>query len=346
MERVGVDLISGECDLKDLMLGCIEALKEDPYLEVALVGPQKTYEDVLSDKKTFRYHESSKTVSKLIQRISFIDAPEIVTMEDEPLKVVKQKKNSNIIRGLEAHKKMEIGAFFSPGNTGAIVVASALIMGRVGKIKKPALAAFIPTQTGKATLLLDVGASAECESIDLVRFAVMGRIFCRERLGVADPRVALLNIGSEEHKGNQLMRDTYKTLAGMGVNFIGNVEGGDFFKDKADVVVCDGSLGNTTLKVMEGASSAIMSLLKASIMQDRMAKYALPLYKRALSDLKKNIDPEKHGGAPLLGVQGNIFIGHGKSGRDAIKHSIFAAADAIRKDILGKMHRRLEELNL
>jgi glycerol-3-phosphate acyltransferase PlsX len=271
MERVGVDLISGEADLKELMLGCIDALKEDPYIEVVLLGPRNVYEKVLNDKKHLKLHETTKNFDKLKSRISFIAAPEIITMEDEPLKVIKQKKNSSIIKGLEAHKRMEIDAFFSPGNTGAIVVASAIIMGRVGRIKKPALAAFIPTRSGKINLLLDVGASAECESIDLVRFAGMGRIFCRERLGIASPRVALLNIGSEEHKGNQLMRDTHKTLSNMDINFIGNVEGDDFFKDKTDVVVCDGSLGNTTLKVMEGASSAIMSLLKSSIMQDTMA---------------------------------------------------------------------------
>lgn len=346
MEKVGVDLISGENDLGELMLGCIDAIKADPYIEVVLLGPKDVYEKVLNDKKHFKYHGTSKTLDKLRQRISYVDAPEVITMEDEPLKVVKQKRDSSIIKGLEAHKRMEIDAFFSPGNTGAIVVASALIMGRAGKIKKPALATFVPSKKGQATLLLDVGASAECESMDLVRFAIMGRVYIRERLGIAEPRVALLNIGSEEHKGNQLMRDTYKMLSDMNVNFIGNIEGGDFFKDKADVVVCDGSLGNTTLKVMEGTSIGIMSILKTSIMNDKMAKYALPLYKRALDDLKRNIDPEQYGGAPLLGVRGNIFIGHGKSGREAIKHGIFAAADAIRKDILGKINRRLEELNL
>lgn len=348
MIKVGVDLVSGEKDINILLDGCKDALKASEDIELVLIGPKAEYEKMLHDKKSFSWFgfkgKSDKTA--LMDRISFLDASEVVTMEDDPLKVVKQKKDSTIVKGLQAHKRMEIDAFFSPGNTGAIVVASALIMGRVPGIKKPALATFMPNTNGSANLLLDVGASTECDVQDLVKFAVIGRIFFREMMGVQNPKVALLNIGSESHKGTGLIQSTYKKLSEMDINFVGNVEGNEIFSDLTDIIVSDAMLGNTTLKVSEGAAGTLLYLLKDVIKKHKMAKYALPLYGHALKELKQMVDPEMYGGAPLLGVKGNIFIGHGSSGREAVTNGIIKAADAVRADVLGKIHRRLEELNL
>ena len=337
--KIGVDLISGESDINELVHGCIDAVEESDDIEVVMIGKSEVYEPLLYQKKSF-WGKPEK-----INRISILEASEIITMDDDPLRVIKQKKNSSIVVGLQAHKRMEIDAFFSPGNTGAIVVAASLIMGRVKGIKKPALAAFLPNQIGKVNILLDVGASTECDIDDLVKFAIMGRIFYSEMEKVKNPKVALLNIGSESHKGTSIHKATYQRLNDMNINFVGNIEGHDIFSSEMDVIVCDGAVGNVALKVIEGVAKTITTLLKESIKSDPMAKVALPLYGRALKQLSHKIDPEAHGGVPLLGVRGNVFIGHGKSGRGAIKAGIMAAAEAVRTDVLGKIHRDMEVYN-
>ena len=272
--------------------------------------------------------------------------PDVITMNDDPLRMVKQKKESSIVKGLYAHKAGELDAFFSPGNTGAIVVAASLVLGRVKGIKKPALISPMPNTAGKANIFLDVGASAECEPEDLVKFAIMGRIYSHEMLGVENPRVGLLNIGEEAHKGNSSVKAAYKRLSEINdINFKGNVEGYEIFSTDVDVIVCDGYIGNIALKTSEGVAKAISYLLKKSIKDNISAVLSLPFYSGALNQLKETIDPEVYGGAPLLGVNGNVFIGHGKSGRKAIQCGIQAAAHAVRQDVVGKIHKRLEELH-
>jgi len=341
MVKIGVDIISGESDIKDLIKGCVDAVKEEDDIEVVAIGKKELFSPFLKQKSFFWWDNS-----KNMNRISILDASEVITMEDNPLRALKEKKNSSIVVGLEAHKRMEIDAFFSPGNTGAIVVAASIIMGRTKGVKKPALATVVPNRAGKVNLLLDVGASAECDVNDLVKFAIMGRIYFREMLGVRNPKIGLLNIGSESHKGSALLRETHKRLSAMDVNFIGNVEGRDIFIDKADVIVADGLNGNNTLKVMEGTAQTITAILSQSIKSDPMATIAIPLYQNAIKKLKEILDPETYGGVPLLGMNGNIFIGHGTSGRKAIKQGILAAAKAVRHDLLGNINRRLEELHL
>jgi glycerol-3-phosphate acyltransferase PlsX len=336
--KIGVDLISGESDINELVHGCIDAVEEADDIEVVMIGKAEVYEPLLYQKKSF-WGKPEK-----IDRISILEASEIITMDDDPIRVMKQKKNASILVGLQAHKRMEIDAFFSPGNTGAIVVAASLIMGRVKGIKKPALAAFLPNSEGKVNILLDVGASTDCDVDDLVKFAIMGRIFYSKMEKVNNPKVGLLNIGSESHKGTSIQKATYKALSEMNINFIGNVEGDDLFASEMDVIVCDGALGNVTLKVAEGAGKTLIKILKESITHDPMAKVALPFYGAALKKMAHQIDPEAHGGVPLLGVRGNVFIGHGKSGRGAIKAGIMAAAETVRTDVLGKIHRDMETI--
>jgi glycerol-3-phosphate acyltransferase PlsX len=342
VEKIGVDLISGENDIRQLMKGVFDALEQDENIEVAVIGKRDVYEQLI-DKKIKSFWKKEKNAA---ERISIIEASDVISMNDNPLRVVKQKKDSSIVKGLEAHKSMEIDAFFSPGNTGAIVVASALIMGRPKGIKKPALGTLIPNMMGTATLLLDVGASAEADEYDLLKFAIMGRIYYREIFKVQNPSVALLNIGEEAHKGASEVQKAYKIMSNMDINFLGNVEGTDLFSGKTNIVVCDGSVGNTSLKVMEGSARTIVHFLGDAIKHSMMAKAAFPLYMSALKELKGKLDPEVYGGAPLLGIKGNVFIGHGSSGRGAITNGILAAAEAVRRNILGKMHERFEELGL
>lgn len=339
--RIGVDIMSGEREPIELLEGALDALKDENDITVVLIGPKETYQHLihqLQKKKT--------SSSDVMNRLDFLHATEVVTMEDDPLNVMKQKKDASIYVGLRAHKDGLLDAFFSPGNTGAIVVASALILGRVKGVKKPALATFMPNVEGSANILLDVGASAECEPVDYVKFCVMGEIYSREMIGVEKPRIGLLNIGEEEHKGTKEMKEVYRFLKDLPLNFVGNVEGGDIFGKKADVIVCDGYIGNIALKTAEGVSRAISALLKQAIKRHVLAILSLPFYKGALSDLKEHIDPERYGGAPLLGVNGNVYIGHGSSGKDAIRYGIKAAARAVRRQVLTKINAELEEFHL
>lgn len=337
--KIGVDLISGESPIEELIEGCVDAVRGDKDIEIVVIGKGDVYRPLLQDKKFTPF-------KKEIERISIMEASEVITMDDDPLAVIRQKKDSSIVKGLQAHKKGEIQAFFSPGNTGALVVASALILGRVKGIKKPALVTFLPNLHGGANIFLDVGASAECEVEDLVKFAVMGETYAKGTLKKDNPKIGLLNIGEEEHKGNELYKAANKRLSEMNLNFIGNVEGKHLFSDKADVIISDGYIGNICLKTIEGTGAAVNRILKESIKSNLLAMLSLPLYKGALKGFKNAMDPEKYGGVPLLGVNGNVFKGHGSSGREAIKYGIHAAANAVRKDILGKINREMQELHL
>lgn len=337
--KIGVDLISGESPIEDLIGGCVDALHGDREIEIVMIGKSEVYKPILQDKKYSRHQNE-------LSRISILEASDVITMDDDPIAAIRQKKDFSMVKGLQAHKDGEIQAFFSPGNTGALVLSSALKLGRVRGVKKPALVTFLPNLHGGANILLDVGASAECEVEDLVKFAVMGETYAKSTLGKTNPRIGLLNIGEEAHKGNELYKATNKRLSEMKLNFVGNVEGKHLFSDKADVIVCDGYIGNICLKTIEGTGAAINKMLKGSIKSSLLAMLSLPLYKGALKGFKEAMDPEKYGGVPLLGVNGNVFKGHGSSGREAIKFGIHAAANAVRKDILGKINRELQEFHL
>ncbi|MGA2140910.1 MAG: phosphate acyltransferase PlsX [Brevinematales bacterium] len=334
--RIGVDIISGETDIRKLIHGCIDAVTEDPGIEVVMIGRGDIYQPVLD-----KYHMFNKNIN----RISIIEASEVITMDDDPLAVMKQKKDSSIAIGLHALKQGKIDAFFSPGNTGAIVVASALILGRVKGVKKPALASLIPNIEGKANIFLDIGASSDCEVDDLAKFAVMGKIYAEEMFGKTNPRIGLLNIGEESHKGNSTSKAVYKKLMELDINFKGNVEGYQLLSNEVDVIVSDGYIGNIALKTIEGTATLFSRLLKYSLKHHVGAFLTYPFYFGALVDLKKKSDPEQYGGAPLLGVNGNVYIGHGKSGRRAVKFGIKAAVNSVRRDILGKLHKRLSEIS-
>ncbi len=337
--RIGIDLVSGELPLELLVKGSFDALSSRSDISLVYFGGEDLYYNVF--KRSF-----NSLYEKYKNRIEIVNAPEVIDMEDDPLKIVKQKKESSIIKGIQFHKEGKIDAFFSPGNTGAIVVAASLILGRVKGIKKPALASIVPNTEGGSNILLDVGASAECESEDLLKFALMGSFYAQEVLGIESPKVGLLNIGEEEHKGNKSIKEAYKKFSEFkDINFYGNVEGYEIFSNVVQVIVCDGYIGNIALKVAEGTAKAINSMLKQSIKSNLLSLLSLPLYMGALKTLKSKMDPEKHGGAPLLGVNGNVFIGHGKSGREAIKYAILVAAKAVEHNILDKLKNALENDN-
>jgi glycerol-3-phosphate acyltransferase PlsX len=338
--KIGVDLISGESAMGTLVLGFLDALAEDKEMEGVLIGPSSVYDPLLK-----KFHKKIARAPGMESRISILEASEVITMEDDPLTAMKQKKDSSIVKGLQAVKAGELDAFFSPGNTGAIVVASSIILGRAKGVKKTPLAMFMPKVSGGASILLDVGGMVEIEPEDYLKFGVMGSVYAREILGIENPRIGLFNIGEEEHKGTPAVKEANKAFRESGLNFVGNVEGNHLFFDKADVIVCDGYIGNIALKTIEGTSKAIMKMMKGFLKSDFLATLGTPLVAGALMKLKATMDPEIYGGAPLLGVKGNVFIGHGASGRRAIFHGMHAAAKCIRRDVLTKVRNQMEERN-
>lgn len=334
--RIGVDIASGERDPWYLVKGAVEGALMHPQAEIIMIGDKKQLTILLDDvcQKTERP-----------SNISIMHADNIITMNDEPLSAVRTKPNSSVVVGLTAHKNGELDAFFSPGNTGAIVTGAALILKRAPGIKKPALATFLTKGIGgHPSMLLDVGASSETTPEDLVKFGLMGQIYYELMMNVPAPIVGLLNTGEEEYKGSKLARDTYKKMKQTRfLNFKGNIEGKELFKGKAHVIVCDGFVGNITLKVIEGTASGFSTMLKNAFRNSFITLFGALLAKPAFQRVKDALDPEIFGGAPLLGVKGIVLIGHGSSGSLAFKNAIDACVRTIENNVIQEINNKLEQ---
>jgi glycerol-3-phosphate acyltransferase PlsX len=234
----------------------------------------------------------------------------------------------------------------SAGNTGAAMTTVKIVLGALDGVDRPALAAVFPNSRGTATVLVDVGANVDCKPQHLEQFAVMGEIYYRVIFGAVRPRVGLLSIGSEDHKGNELTRETLGLLRKLPLNFLGNVEGRDLYNGRVDVIVCDGFIGNVALKISEGMVEAISSLLKEAFASSVSAKAGYLLSRRALRGFKKRLDYSEYGGAPLLGVKGVTMIAHGGSNANAIKNAIRVAAEFVEGGINEKIERELATVSM
>jgi glycerol-3-phosphate acyltransferase PlsX len=323
--RVLLDVQGSDRGPGEVIAGGIEAAKAF-NVEVIFAG----------DKKLIK-SEMSRRAKK---RFSILHAPEIISMEDEPAKAVRSKKESSLVKGIEYVRSGEADAFVSPANTGAVVAASLFRLGRIRGISRPGIGAVIPTLLGKNVLLLDVGANVDCTPENLMQFAIMGNIYAQEILGVPSPKIGLLNIGSEEIKGNDLALNSYFLLRDL-ENFVGNVEGNHILETDVDVVVCDGFVGNVLIKAYEGGSMATLEFLKGAISKDIFAKLAASLLYPALKKFKKRISAAQFGGAPLLGTKKVVIVAHGNSGAEAIKSAIRVAVESVQHDVIGKIERGL-----
>lgn len=259
---------------------------------------------------------------------SIIEAPEAVTMEDSPAEAVRKKRESSLVQGMLALKEGRAEAFVSPGNTGAVMAAALLQLGRLEGIDRPGIAVLIPRLDGGSLLLIDSGANVDCSPLNLLQFAIMGRVYMQEILGLPHPKVGLLNIGAERGKGNELARKAFELLEGL-EGFVGNVESNRLLRGEVDVLVCDGFAGNILLKGVEGAVAAIIELLKGSIRQSLRARLGVLLLAPQFRLLKEKLDAAHHGGAPLLGVNGVVIVAHGHSDALAIKNAIRVAKSAV-----------------
>lgn len=273
---------------------------------------------------------------------SILDAPEAVTMDESPAESVRRKKDSSLVRGLKLLRD-GANAFVSAGNTGAVMAASLLLSGRIKGIDRPGIASIFPTLTGREVLVIDVGANASCTPENLKQFALMGSIYSREVLDIENPAVGLLSIGKERRKGNKLTLATYELLEKSSCNFVGNVESHQLLiQKKADVVVCDGFVGNVLLKSYEGGASATLQFLKKALKEESLrlrARIGAYLLEPSLIKFKERISPSQYGGAPLLGVKGITIIAHGGSNRIAIKNAIKKARKSVEHDLVGLIEK-------
>ncbi|NLM37819.1 MAG: phosphate acyltransferase PlsX [Firmicutes bacterium] len=322
--RLAVDAMGGDYAPQQAVLGSVLAAKEEGIASV-LVGRSEEIGRELEQYKDYPQ-----------DLITIKEAREVVEFTDNPVMAVRKKRDASIVVANQLVKSGEADAVISAGNTGASMTASLFILGRIPGISRPAIAIPLPTVKG-VTVLLDAGANAENDPEDLVQFAVMGSLYATSVLGLSSAKVGLLNIGEEETKGNQLALEAHQLLKSSGLDFIGNVEGKDILMGVADVVVCDGFVGNVILKFAEGMATALFQKMKEVLLQSPVTKLGALAIKPGLQKLKASFDYAEYGGAPLLGVNGVSIISHGRSDAKAFKNAIKAAANGVTQDIIGKI---------
>ncbi len=326
--RIAVDAMGGDYAPQQAVLGCVLAAKE-AQIATVLVGRS---EEISRELEQYKDYPSDLITIK--------DAREVVEFTDHPAMAVRKKRDSSIVVANQLVKNGEAAAVISAGNTGASMTASLFILGRIPGISRPAIAIPLPTVKG-VTVLLDAGANAENDPEDLVQFGMMGTIYASAVLGIDRAKVGLLSIGEEETKGNKLVLEAHQLLKASGLDFIGNVEGKDLLMGVADVVVCDGFVGNIILKFAEGMAAALFQKMKEALLKSPVTKLGALAVKPSLKKLKASFDYTEYGGAPLLGVKGVSMISHGRSDAKAFKNAIKAAANAVQQDIIGKIRSSL-----
>jgi len=271
------------------------------------------------------------------RRFEILPCTEVIRMEDAPVKAIRGKKDSSLVSGLETLKRGEVDAFVSPGNTGAIVAGGVFILGRGSAIPRPGLLAALPTVPGQDLYVIDVGANSDSTPEQLLHFALMGATYSRDVVGIESPRIGLLNIGSEEGKGNKLIGKTYELLSESPLPFVGNVESHRVLVDRpVDVLVCDGFVGNIFLKSIEGGVAAVAQLLSRTIRGRVIAMLGALLMSGSIAQVRGTMSYRRRGGAPLLGVNGVVVIAHGRSDAVAIESALDAARQQVHSDLLSR----------
>lgn len=323
MIRIAVDAMGGDYAPREIVLGALRAVREDGVAAI-LVG----------DEQEIRPHLKKAEAALPIE---VCHAPDKIAMDENPTTAVRRKKGTSIGVGLDLVADHKADAFISAGNTGAVMAGALFGLGRISGIDRPAIAMVWPSAFGRL-VLLDVGANVDCRPKNLYQFALMGSLYAEKVVGVERPRVGLLSIGEEASKGNELVTAAYPLLAQDPLlNFIGNVEGQDIFTHKADVVVCDGFIGNIVLKFAEGAGAAALAIFKAEFRKSLWRRFGALLFAPSLLGFKKKLDFEEYGGAVLLGVEGLCIISHGRSKARAIRNAVKRAKEAVESQVLSRI---------
>ncbi len=315
MIKVVVDAMGGDNAPVEIIKGSIKALDLNKDLFIQLVGKSEIIKENL---KLLKYDK---------KRIELIEAPEIIEMSEPPVLAIRKKKASSIVVGMNMLKNNEAQAFVSAGSTGAILVGGQFIVGRISGIQRPALAPLIPTQKG-VSLLIDCGANVDARASHLVQFAKMGSIYMEKLVGIKNPRVAIVNIGAEEEKGNSLVKEAFPLLKEIkDINFIGSIEARDIPKGYADVIVCEAFVGNIILKLYEGVGLSLFAKIKEALMSNLQTKIGALLIKKSLKKSLKSFDVSEYGGAPLIGLNSLVIKAHGSSKANEICNAILQSVD-------------------
>lgn len=327
---IAVDAMGGDQGLLATVKGSIEAIKELGVNIILIGNEEKIKNEILKNN----YCGSD---------IEIINAEEVITNDEEPAMAIRRKKKSSMVIGLNLVKEGSADAFVSSGSTGALLAGGLFIVKRIKGIDRAALAIPYPTKRG-VSLLLDAGANTDCKAKYLQQFAIMGSIYTEKILNIGNPKVSLINIGTEEGKGNELSKEAYLLLRSSNINFVGNIEARDIPEGVADVLVCDGFVGNIILKLTEGLAMSIFSMLKDEFMSSIKSKIGALLLKSGLKKFKKRLDYTEYGGAPLLGTRGVVIKAHGSSDAKAIKNAIKQAKVFVENKVIEKIEDEISSL--
>lgn len=330
--KIVVDAFGGDYAPREIVLGAIKALTSNEKLEVVLVGDKDRISELLQE------------LVFVSDRLEIVHAPDIVTMDDIPTVAIRTKKTSSIVVAYDYLKNNDDAvALVSAGSTGATLTGAVLKLGRIQNVSRPALAPILPTINDRGVMLLDCGANADCKPENLLHFAIMGNEYMKAT-GVSKPRIGLLNIGTEEEKGDEVHKEAYQLLKDSKLNFIGNIESRDVMRGNCDVVVCDGFSGNICLKTIEGTAEILFSEIKDTIKSSLRAKIGALFFKKGLVGIKNKYDYNKVGGAPMLGVGKIVIKCHGNSKAEVIAKSIEQAYHLAENKLVEKTKKAVEKI--
>jgi glycerol-3-phosphate acyltransferase PlsX len=333
--KIAVDAMGGDHAPDAIIKGAIEAAKLfNGNVDIALVGNGPLLREKLSHI-TYRYRPQSVTI---------VEAAEVIEMGESPVSALRKKRNSSLVVAMDLLKTGQAQAVVSAGNTGAVMASALLHVGRLEGVNRPAIASVLPNQKG-ITLAVDVGANTDCKPLNLLQFGIMGSLYYRHIFRCPNPRVGLLNIGEERTKGNDLTLEAYSLLSKSQLNFIGNVEGKDILSGAADVIVCDGFLGNVILKFAESIVGLVSSTIRDKVASNVRSKLGAFLLAPAFIKFKRKLDYEEYGGAPLLGIDGVCVICHGGSSSKAIKNAVTLAVRIVNSGVNNQIKYQLHEMN-
>ncbi|ENJ9653236.1 phosphate acyltransferase PlsX [Clostridium botulinum] len=328
---IAVDGMGGDFAPELVVEGCIQAVKEYEGIHIIITGKEELIKNEL-DKREYKGN-----------KIDILNAKEVIGTDEAPVKAIRRKKDSSMVKALELVKEGKAQAVISAGSTGALMAGATFVLGRIKGINRVCLAPLLPG--AKAPFMIaDAGANVDCRPEYLVQFAIMGKVYFESVLGVKNPTVGLVNIGAEEEKGNELTKAAYKLLKDTDFNFIGNIEPRDIPRGETNIAVCDGFIGNTVLKTYEGVASNLFSMLKDEIMSSTRGKIGGALLKPVFKDFKKKFDYTEYGGSPFLGAKGICIKAHGSSDAKAFKNAIRQAKICYDKKIIEEIENNLENL--
>ncbi|MEA4988684.1 MAG: phosphate acyltransferase PlsX [Anaerovorax sp.] len=329
--RIAIDGMGGDHAPLEIVKGCVEASKKIEH-EIYIIGREDEIQNEL-DKYTYRK-----------EQIKVVHASDVITMEDAPVKAVRTKTDSSLVRGLNMVKNGEADLLISAGNSGAIMAGGLFILGRIPGIDRPAIATTYPILGKGMSLMVDSGANAECKPTNLLEFATMGSIYMERVFGIQKPKVGLVNIGTEESKGTTVLKGAHELLSKSRLNFIGNVEARQVPNGVCDVIVCDGFVGNVILKLTEGLAWSILQLIKKKFTQGLRSKIGALLLSNRLKEMKQEFDYSEYGGAPILGVKGVLLKIHGSSNANAVKNAIIKGIPYVENRVIEVIQDSVLEL--